>query len=464
MLISPDMLERAGITVVGEWDEWLPPVKIDSRLIEKGDLFWTLQGERSDGGDFVPAAFASGAKIAAVSEDWATQNAGSLPENTVLFTMQDTLSGLQRLALEVRRSIGAHTIAITGSNGKSTTKEMIAAALATIGKTTATRGNFNNHIGLPLTILNATGEEEYLVLEMGANHVGEIDFLCRIAHPEYGMVTNIGDAHVGEFGGFEMVQKAKGELFEFIKEEGLAIVNLDDDRVVEIATNVKRKSGYTMGLSRIPEDWTHPIYFGEIVGQDEWSRCTIRIEGEEVKLQLIGAHWAMAALGAAAIAMEMGGDASLIVPSLAGVEALPGRGHVVELGDGAELLDDSYNANVASIEAALQTLARREGLKIAVLGDVMELGEFEEDEHRRIGRIPELEEMDHLVFVGERMSWAAEETSLLGHPSVRSFVEADPSEIAEYVASLMVADAGVLVKGSRKVGLERVVEAVRNLR
>ncbi len=460
MLINADMLERAGIKVVGEWDEWLPPVKIDSRLIDDGDLFWALQGENVDGNEYVPAALKAGAKVVAVSEDWATQNAGNLPESTVLFVMEDTLQGLQRLALEVRRSLGAHTIAMTGSNGKSMTKELIAAALSTIGKTTATSGNFNNHIGLPLTILNAMGDEEYLVLEMGANHVGEIDFLCQIAHPEYGLITNIGDAHVGEFGGFEMVQKAKGELFEFIKDDGLAVVNLDDERIVDVAANVRRKSGYTLGLNRIPEEWTQTIYFGEIVDQDSWSRCTVRIEGVEAKLKLVGVHWVAAALGAAALAMELGGEATEIVPALATVEALPGRGQIVELGDGVELLDDCYNANVASIEAALLTLSRREGSKIAVLGDVMELGEFEEDEHRRIGRIPELEEVDHLVFVGERMSWASEEASLLGHPSVRSFVEAEQGEIASYVGSLIQPGASLLVKGSRKVGLERVVAAI----
>ncbi len=464
MLISPEMLERAGIKVEGKWDEWLPAVRIDSRLIEKGDLFWALKGENVDGNDFVPRAFESGAQIAAVSEDWATQNAGNLPEKTVLFTMPDTLVGMQRLAMEVRRSIGASTIALTGSNGKSMTKELLAASLSAIGVTTATRGNLNNHLGLPLTILNATGDEAFLVLEMGANHVGEIDLLCQIAHPEIGLITNIGDAHVGEFGGFEALQKAKGELFESIKDDGLAIVNLDDDRVVELATNVKRKSGYTLGLRHIPSDWTNPIYFGEIISQDEWSRVTMNIEGEQVKLQLVGAHWARAALAAVAVAMESGGDADAVVPALATVEALPGRGNIIELGEGVQLLNDSYNANVASIEAALLTLSRREGKKIAVIGDVMELGEFEEDEHRRIGRIPEMEQMDHLVFVGERMSWAAEETSFLGHPSVRSFIEADMVEIAEYVNTLLEPGAGVLVKGSRKVGLERVVDAIRKMR
>ncbi|MCB2213112.1 UDP-N-acetylmuramoyl-tripeptide--D-alanyl-D-alanine ligase [bacterium] len=462
MLISTGMLETAGIRVVGNWDEWLPPVKIDSRQIENGDLFWALPGERVDGHDYVATAFEAGAKICAVSEDWATQYAGSLRENAILFVMPDPLKGLQALAMETRRSLGAQTIALTGSNGKTTTRELLVAGLKTLGRVTATKGNFNNHIGLPLTILNATGDEEYLVLEMGANHVGEIDFLCQIGHPESGLITNIGDAHVGEFGGFEMVQKAKGELFDFLAgNKGLALVNLDDERVVEVATKVTRKAGYTLGLGRIPEDWTHSLYLGEMVGQDGWSRSTIRIEGEEVTLRLIGAHWARAALAAAAMAMELGGDASQVVPALADVEALPGRGHVIGLDDGVELLDDSYNANVASIEAAVRTLVNREGARIAVIGDVMELGEFEEDEHRRIGRIPDFEAVDHLVFVGERMSWAAEEAMLLGHPSVRAFVEASPLEIAQHVASLLEPNAGILVKGSRKVGLERVVDALR---
>lgn len=456
MLINAQMLERAGIEVAGDWDDWLPPVRIDSRDIAKGDLFWALEGTRTDGHQFVADAFAAGAQIAAVSEAWAAQHAGSLPAGKVLFVMADTLAGIQNLAREVRRSLGCHTVAVTGSNGKTMTRELIAAALGTMGRTTSAERNLNNHIGLPMTILNATGDEEYLVLEMGANHLREIEFLCRIGYPEFGLITNIADAHAGEFGGFDAIQRAKGELFAFLAEtNGAAIVNLEDERVLEEAARVNRKAGYTLG--EIPAGWTATVYPGELVALDHWSRPSLRVEGETVSLQLPGRHWARAGLAAAAVAMELGGEPGTFLPALATVEPLPGRGRVIELGEGVELLDDSYNSNVASLEAALATLARRTGKKLAVLGDILELGQFEEDEHRRVGRIPELDEIDTLIFVGPRMSWAAEEATLLAHPDVRGFSEIEPESLADIVRDALTPGTSVLVKGSRLTGLDRFV-------
>ncbi len=456
MLISESILERAGVHSEGSWDEWLPTVKIDSREVARGDLFWALAGERSDGHEYVKQAFDAGAAIVAVRELWLHQHPQARQWGT-LFVMEDTLAGLQKLATEVRRSLGAQTLALTGSNGKTTMKELIAAALSPTAKTSRSPGNRNNEIGLPLSLLNADGDETYLVLEMGANHGGEIARLSEIAHPEYGLITNIGDAHVGEFGGYEALQAAKGELFDFLaREEGLAFVNLEDPKVVAESAKVARRVGYSLG--QVPEGWRGGVYLGRLERGDHWGRVGVEVDGHRIDSRLTGRHWALACVGAYAAAVEMGADPEGAARGISRVEPVSGRGNIVALPDGCELLDDSYNANAASIEAGLRTLASRPGKRIALLADVLELGEYEEEEHRRLGRTPELGEIDRVLFLGARMSWAAEEAEWLGHAEVFHLEEGDHEGAAELILSALEPGTGILVKGSRKMGLERVVE------
>lgn len=460
MLISNEILERAEIEVRGDWDEFLPPVRIDSRQLQEGDLFWALSGENTDGHQFVEAAFEAGAGAAAVSRSWADAQ-GALYAERVLFVMDEPLAGLQRLAVEVRRSIGAETICLTGSNGKTTTREMIAAALRAGGhKVAVTKGNYNNHIGVPLTLLNMEGDEPFAVIELGANHVGEIATLAEWAHPEVGLITNIGDAHLGEFGGFEALQAAKGELFDFLKqEEGLAIVNLDDTAVADLSGKVEQRVGYTL-KEEWPQGWHGSLYMGRIVEVDGWSRVTLKVDGTVGKLQLPGQHWASAALGAFVTAVEMGVSPQVAMEGIVSVTPVDGRGEIVELANGVEIMDETYNANVASVEAMVQTLSRREGQRIVILGDIFELGEFEEDEHRRIGRIDDLSQVDHVFFVGDRMGWAAEEAEFYDY-AVRQFGADDVNEIVEAIAEVIEPGAGIVVKGSRKMRLERVIAGLR---
>lgn len=456
MLISRQILERAGIELVGEWDEWLPPVTIDSRSVVEGGAFWALTTGQRDGHEFVGSALEAGAKIVAVNREYAAVHPDGI-EDRVLFVMDDTLEGLQNLAKEVRRSVGAETFALTGSNGKTTTRELVAAALSTADKTVRSPHNFNNHIGVPLTILNLEGDERFLVLEMGANHPGEIAALCQIGHPEAGLITNIGDAHVGEFGGPEALQAAKGELFGFLREhDGLAIVNLDDDKVVQVSSQVNRRVGYS--LRGVPDGWTDTVYLGRLAEMDAWSRATLEVEGLRVQLQLPGRHWALAALGAFATAVELGADAEPALEALGKVRPLEGRGRILDLGDGVELLDDSYNANTAAVEAALNTLLGREGMKIAVLGDILELGEYEVEEHQRVGRLEQLDAMDLVFFVGERMAVAADEAEAMGHTGVTWVPDDEVGGLAERLQEQIEPGAGLVVKGSRLVGLEKVVQ------
>jgi UDP-N-acetylmuramoyl-tripeptide--D-alanyl-D-alanine ligase len=461
MLISNEILERAGIKCHGHWDEFIGYSTIDARKVEDDGIFWALTTGQNDGHNYVEQAFENGAAVVAVNKYWAEKNISDSPGRTY-FVMDDTLIGMQKLATEVRRSLGAITIGITGSNGKTTTRLMVAAALSTVGKTSQSFGNFNNHIGVPLTILNADGDEQFLVVEIGANHSGDIADLCGIAFPEIGMITNIGDAHIGEFGSYEALAEAKGELFDNLAENGQAVVNLDDDNIVLQAEDVKDKTGYT--LKDIPDEWRGIIYAGKIKSQDSWSRTTIEVDGLEMKLSLPGLHWTSAALGAYAVANELGADPVDAVEAIGKITAVSGRGEIIDLGDGVELLDESYNANVSAIEACLTTLSKRPGKKIAILGDVFELGEFEEEEHGRIGRIPELNEIDEVYFVGPRMGYAADEAECLGHPGVFRVSDDEFNTLAQDICDSAIKGAGIVVKGSRLIGLDKIVSAICEIR
>ncbi|MBD3165855.1 UDP-N-acetylmuramoyl-tripeptide--D-alanyl-D-alanine ligase [bacterium] len=379
-----------------------------------------------------------------------------------MFVMDETTLGLQSLAREVRSTFGSTVAGITGSVGKTTTRAMVTASLAAGGEVGGTSGNRNNHLGVPLTILNLSGTEKYIVIEMGANHLHEIRELCGIAYPEIGLITNIGEAHIGEFGSAENIQKGKGELFEWLRvNEGIAVVNLDDEKVIEVAMDNEHKVGYT--LDDPPLDFNGAIYAGRVTELDAWSRATLMVEGMTVKLALPGRQFAHGALAAYATAVEAGVDPESALTALATVEPLEGRGRIVTLADGIEVLDDAYNAGGPSIEAALTTLARREGQRIAVLGDVHELGAYEEELHRSFGRMPVLDDIDLVYFVGERMAWAAEEAELMGHPGAIR-VNADAIEqLPERIGELIEPGAGIVVKGSRAMRMERVVRGLETL-
>ncbi|MBZ0264717.1 UDP-N-acetylmuramoyl-tripeptide--D-alanyl-D-alanine ligase [bacterium] len=459
MMLTQEMLREANIEVWGGFNGKLPPVSIDTRSMKVGDLFWALRGEKFDAHEFIKKAFAHGASMAAVDRKWSEQLRGIPPPQTLL-VMDDTLKGMQVLAKVVRKNIGSTVCAITGSYAKTTTRELVAKGLATSGKVMRSPKNYNNEIGLPYTLLNLDGDEKYVVLEMGANHAGEISKLCEIGDPHFGMVTTIAHVHLEGFHSIEGVQKAKGEMYQHLLKDGFALVNLDDERVVEASGKNSRKAGYTM--QGIPDDWQHSIYHGHLVGLDAWSRASLNVEGMTVKLQLPGKHFAQTALGAYAMCVEAGVEPDQALQAIASVEPIAGRGKIIQLERGIELLDESYNASVPTMEAALRTPLNRNGSRIAVLGDMYELGLYEEDEHRSIGRLDILEEYDMIIFYGNRMAWAFEEAEMMGVPS-QLFVDETPEELAEKFAGEIPDDAAVVVKGSNASGLSRFVKTLEEI-
>src|SRR5436189_1021118 len=368
-------------------------VSTDSRTIKPGELFVALRGENFTGHDVIEAGAKAGATVALVDLNWA----GNVPNNFALLRATDTLQAYQTLAANYRRSLALKVLAITGSNGKTSTKDFAASVLAKRFRVTKTEGNFNNHVGLPRTILEATREDEVAVWEIGMNHPGEIAALSSIAAPDAAIITNIGVAHIEFMGAREAIAREKGALAEAVGSQGTVILNADDPFSKGIAARTRAKvlfAGTAAGSVRAIE----------IRQSADGSDFTI-LEGAHrcrAKLPVAGLHMVQNALLAVAAGRAFGLS---IEESAAGLAAAPltrARLQIKEVG-GVHFLDDSYNANPDSMKAALRTLVElhTEGKRIAVLGEMRELGRETERGHREVGETAATLGVDHLITIGE---------------------------------------------------------------
>jgi UDP-N-acetylmuramoyl-tripeptide--D-alanyl-D-alanine ligase len=442
---------RIGRTLAGP-DAAVLRVVTDTRAVQPGDLFVALRGERFDAHDFVAEAVARGAVGVLVQRPMAVA-VGQI-------VVQDTLAALQALAASWRRSFTLPVVAVTGSNGKTTTKQLLAAVFAARGPVLATEGNLNNHIGVPLTLLKLRAIHATAVIEMGANHAGEIALLARLAAPDVGIVTQAGDAHLEGFGSREGVAHAKGELFVALRGEngdatpsagGVAIINADDPYAPlwqQLAGSARR---ITFGLNSATDVRAEQI---ELHADGVQFDLLTPVGHASVALPLPGAHNVMNALAAAAAGVALGLDAVAIARGLAGVEKPKGRVNVHVLPGGARLIDDSYNANPSSLAAGVALLAAEAGQRLLVLGDMAELGPASDALHAAAGREAKSAGIDALYALGTRAEQAA-----------RAFGEAGQcfETLDALVAALRPRLTGrttVLVKGSRSARMERVVAAV----
>jgi UDP-N-acetylmuramoyl-tripeptide--D-alanyl-D-alanine ligase len=375
------------------------PAFLDSRTPEPGGLFMAFAGERVDGHDYAPAAVDGGA--AAVL--------GSRPTGRPTVVVGDTRTALQELARVVLARLRQHpsaptVVAVTGSQGKTSTKDLLARVLADHAPTVATRGSFNNELGLPITVLRATGETRFLVLEMGARGIGHLRDLCRLARPDISLVLNVGKAHLGEFGTRENIALAKGELVEALPDDGTAVLNVDDPLVAAMADRTSaRVTGFGVGEGA-------DVRYGDVT-VDDLGRPSFVLrhgdEAEQVTMQLLGRHQAVNAAEAAATALAAGLSLPDIAAGLRGVTGLsPMRMELHERSDGLVLVNDAYNANPDSMRAALETLAGMGGRSgrrtVAVLGEMRELGGDSAAEHAEVGRLARRLGIDLLVTVGEQ--------------------------------------------------------------
>ncbi|NDV90189.1 UDP-N-acetylmuramoyl-tripeptide--D-alanyl-D-alanine ligase [Alteromonas sp. 345S023] len=424
-------------------------VSTDTRAIEAGAVYLALKGNNFNGHDFIEQAVAAGASAIIASEN--------VDAKVPVIAVPDTKIALGRLGAAVKRHVAPKTIAITGSSGKTTVKEMCAAILACKGAVLATKGNFNNDIGVPLTLLRLASHHEYAVLELGANHAGEIAYTTHLVKPDVATIVNAAASHLEGFGSVQGVARAKCEIFEGLGETGTAIVNIDSPFAELWLSELKDTSTLTFS----PEQKNNADYHAENITIDdqgcaEFVLCTPQ-EKQAVKLTIPGLHNVGNALVAAALTVQVGASLDNVREGLLSMQQVSGRLTVKPLTNNVRLLDDSYNANVASVTAAIDTLNSFSGITILILGDMKELGEQSYHYHQQVGNYAKQKSIDYMYTMGE-LSGAASEAfaGKGGHfKHVETLVRAIEGEA--FPAQQQVS---ILVKGSRSSHMERVVEAI----
>ena len=429
------------------------PVVVDSRRVTRGCLFVAVSGARVDGHDYAAQAVADGAPVVLASK----------PVSVPAIVVGDTVRALGDLARGyLHRLANPVVVGITGSSGKTSTKDIVGQLVATLGPTVAPEGSFNTEVGLPLTVLRADHDTKYLVLEYSARGLDHISYLCGIARPQIGVVLNVGAAHLGEFGSRTAVAQAKGELVEALPDDGVAVLNADDDAVAAMASR-SRARVVTFGLGAQAEVRAVDVVL------DALARPSFRMRtaaGEvDVSLSLHGAHHVSNALAAAAVALELGLDLDSVAAALAECKAVSRwRMQVSERADGLVVINDAYNANPESMKAALAALAAigagSDRRMHAVLGVMAELGSTAATAHRELGAAAALIGVHQLVVVGAAATGIADGAIEAGLDPGRVSVVDD---VADAVA-LLERDLGdgdvVLVKASRSADLQRVAEAL----
>ena len=428
----------------------LTGVSTDSRTIKPGELFFALKGDNFDGANYINAAFDKGAAAAVVSAGPTGSYAGPC------LIVSDALTGLGDLAACFRKLFTIPMVAITGSNGKTTTKEMLAGILEQSKNVLAAKGNFNNLIGLPLTLLRLRQEHQVAVLELGMNIPGEIARLTQIASPDVGLVTNVGPAHIEGLGSLEGVARAKGELFEGLGARASAVVNLDDPLVEKIAESHKGPK-VTFGFTD-EADIRGKNY--RLKGFKGASFELIAPQGDAViELQLLGRHNVRNALAAAAAALVLGASLEDVAAGIAGSAPYPGRLALKTLEGPVYLIDDAYNSNPASSRAALEILAdlREDGRTIAVMGDMLELGVISEQEHVKAGLTALEFGIDILAAVGPLSRDSVDAVLNAESDKTKALWFPDTDQAAAWLDKEIKPNDRILIKGSRGMKMENII-------
>jgi len=441
-----DLARVTGGQLVGSNCEF-SSVSTDSRTLKRGALFVALRGPSFDGHDFVKAAIERGAAAALVERPLSVD----LPQVVVA----DALAALSVFAREWRRQFRIPVIGVTGSNGKTTTKELIGAILSRLGSCLITRGNLNNHIGVPLMLMELESSHRYAVIEMGANHQREIAHLAGLAEPTIGIVTNAGAAHLEGFGSLEGVATGKGEMFQSLPQDGVAVINADDAYATMWREARSADRVLTFGFEQRADFMAHKV---QAISDANGFRIDFDLVtpagAKAATLALAGLHNLRNALGAAAVAFAAGATLEQIVEGLAAMRPVSGRLELKPAINGAFLVDDSYNANPSSLKAGLDALRGFSGKRWLVLGDMLELGDSANELHAEVGRYARQAGIERLLAVGKHSHFAVE---AFGR-GAQWFGDID-ALVAEARRTL-VPDVAVLIKGSRANRLERVSAAL----
>lgn len=436
-----------------EWETVLTGVSTDTRTLRAGDLYIPLIGERFDGHDFIPEAVQAGARGVLCQADRELPHDIACP----VLTVPNTLQALQQLARAYRRHLGIPVIAITGSNGKTTTKDLIAAVLAIHYDVHKTAGNLNNHIGLPLSLLSIPAQAEVAVVEMGMNHAGEIEQLSRIAVPDFAVITNVGDAHIAHFADRRAIAEAKLEIVAGLKPEGQLFINGDDPLLVDQARRSSHRI-HTIGLSRGNDERATDVRTID-AGTTRFRSVQ---DSMRYELPLLGKHNVSNALFALAIGRKLGLPAAEMARGLRQVELSGRRLQLRKTAKGMWVLDDSYNANPTAVEAGIRTLIELRGKprKWVLLGDILELGASEEQMHRDLGTLVGEAAVEQVFTVGERARWIHEAAQARRQDEERVVHFHTVEEATRELKRREDPEAVLLVKASRAMALDRVVEAL----
>ncbi|MFP4015652.1 MAG: UDP-N-acetylmuramoyl-tripeptide--D-alanyl-D-alanine ligase [Halanaerobiales bacterium] len=453
--LSIDFISNSinGEIVQGDLSQTIDGVSIDSRTIQKGQLFFAIIGERMDGRQFIANAVEKGATAIVVDRNV------DVADSVAVIRVEDTSQALQDLAREYRCSIkGLTVVAITGSAGKTSTKDMIAALLKLKYKTKKTQGNLNNYYGLPLTILRLDGDEEVAVLEMGMSNLGEIELLSSIAEPDIGVITNVGEAHLESLGSIENVARGKSELISSLPNNGIAVLNFDNKYVRDMKQVFRGKEIVYYGFSSESD-----IYADDIINKNSGTQFTVHYQNDDINIKINrpGQHNIYNALAAIAVARSMDLSWADIKRGFSLVEYSALRWDLKENSDGVEIINDAYNANPLSMKAVIEAISSMEGERhILALGSMLELGDEERRAHLELGKYIEGKPIDFLLTVGRTAALIADGAEKAGVDSRKIKRVDNNQEAVEFLKDYLKTDDIILVKGSRGNRMEEIVEGL----
>lgn len=447
-LMLSQIAESLDAELIGN-DLVINSVSTDTRAIETGALFIALVGERFDAHDFAAQAVESGAGALLVSR--------IVEADVPQLLVKDTKLALGQLGSLVHHTCSTPTVAITGSCGKTTVKEMVASIMEQKGRVLFTAGNFNNDIGVPLTLLRSTPDDDFAVIEMGANHIGEIAYTTQLVQPDVALVNNVAAAHLEGFGSMDGVKQAKGEIYQGLKAGSVAIVNLDSHGGDYWQAVLADKTIKTFSVKDASAD-----YFASNISLNEMGEAKFTlvapIGSVEVKLGIIGQHNVSNALSATALALELGASLELVKTGLAQLGKVKGRVELVELSEAVKLIDDSYNASVPAMKAAADLLSGFSGERWLILGNMAELGDESLALHRQVGEHAAPFKFEHVLTYGADAKAISEECGGIHFEDHQSMIDYIKQQIEQSQQAQTL-----LVKGANSAGMSKIATAVKEM-
>lgn len=454
-----DILEICNAKLLsGDEEEIIENFKKDSREVEDGDTYVGIKGKNFNGSDFFEKAFEAGAKAAIIQDIDIPDEKIELYKDKVIIKVRDCIEAIQKIAIFKREKYDIPVIGVTGSVGKTSTKDIIASVMSKKYKTVKTEGNYNNHIGVPLTILKLK-DHTAAVIEMGMNHLGEISKLTKIARPTMSVITNVGTSHIGELGSRENILKAKLEILEGMNENAPLAINNDNDMLHNwYMVNQNKRKIVTFGI-----DNESDIMAKNIVSSDDGSKFKVNIMGKDydVEINVGGKHFIINSLCAICVGLENGIEIEKIIEGIKEFKLTKRRMEIKDGINNSKVINDSYNASYDSMKAAIEYLGGiKANKRIAVLGDMLELGEYEKELHEKVGEEVYKNNIDFLVTVGERAKWIASKAKELGMSEDRIFVFDTKEEACEKLKNTIEKGDFILVKASNSMKFDKIVEAI----